>query len=539
MARDSAGGAADKRPTTYNYKTPSLAETRRPPGPARSMRTDQFLKHHGVTSNPFTEEDAQTDPVFKSKCRGTTFHPAWDKVFGEPTDPATSIVFGEKGAGKTAMRLQVIGQLASHNKEVKQGRLWVIEYDDFNPFLDRFADRLSARKQRDPAKVLAEWKLWDHMDAILSLGVTDLVDHLLDSPHRDGPEANRLRPSPGATQFKNALDRSQKRDLLLLAACYDNSTAEPFTVRWKRLKRAVGYGAASAWGEALVGLAVTAIAVGAMIATSNWGWLSAPWVYLAVAFGWLPWVYKWARRRWMAGKVSKHLRVLRRDAGSIRELLMSFASRDLLNQPLPDKNRTDDRYELLGKLQGVLRALGVTGVVVLVDRVDEPHLLNGKAELMRDLVWSMLDNKFLKQPGIGLKLLLPSELAEHVHREDRDFHQRSRLDKQNMVPSLDWTGEALWDLTNDRIAACSDADPSPTIREMISADVSDERLLDAFRSLRTPRHLFKFLFRLISTHCSAHKDTDPAWKINRETFESVLAVYTREQAAVDRGLSVG
>ena len=49
-------------------------------------------------------------------------------------------------------------------------------------------------------------------------------------------------------------------------------------------------------------------------------------------------------------------------------------------QPLPNKERTDDRYELLIKLQGILRTLGYAGVIVLIDRVDEPHVINGSAE---------------------------------------------------------------------------------------------------------------------------------------------------------------
>ena len=64
------------------------------------MKTQQFLEHHGIAVNPFAEEDAQTDPVFKDHCSDRTFHPAWDKVYGNPSDPATSIVFGEKGAGQ-------------------------------------------------------------------------------------------------------------------------------------------------------------------------------------------------------------------------------------------------------------------------------------------------------------------------------------------------------------------------------------------------------------------------------------------------------
>ncbi|MEM8865046.1 MAG: hypothetical protein AAGF31_05815 [Planctomycetota bacterium] len=508
------------------------------------MRTDQFFDHHGIDANPFAEEDAQTDPVFKNRCRENTFHPAWDKVFGEPSDPATSIVFGEKGAGKTALRLQVMGRLAEHNRDNKQDRLWVIEYDDFNPFLDRFADRLSVRKQRDPAKVLAEWKLWDHMDAILSLGVTDLVDHLLLSKHPKGPSANRLRPSATESDPAKALDHAQQRDLLLLAACYDDSTAEPITQRWNRLRRKLGYGGWGPagwrpWGEAAIGLGVLAIALSVIGYFEKWTWLTSIWLYVLLLAAWSPWLWKCFRQHLQARRITKSIRALKRDTVSTRGLLMSLTSADLENQPLPNKPRTDDRYELLAKLQGVLRSLGVTGLVVLVDRVDEPHLTGGKVELMRDLVWSMLDNKFLKQPGIGLKLLLPDELMQHLNREGRDFHQRARIDKQNLVPSLDWTGEALLDLANARLIACAAEGHSPQLDRLLAEDITEQRLIDAFRSLRTPRHLFKFLYRLIAAHCNAHTDTAPEWKIPRETFESVFALYSRDQAAVDRGLSAG
>ena len=82
--------------------------------------------------------------------------------------------------------------------------------------LDRFADRLSARKQRDPSRVLAEWKLWDHMDAILSLAVTDLVDHLTGAKRVTKSSTNRLQPSATASSPAKALDHAQKRDLLIL-----------------------------------------------------------------------------------------------------------------------------------------------------------------------------------------------------------------------------------------------------------------------------------------------------------------------------------
>ncbi len=498
------------------------------------MRVQQLLEHHGIAVNPFAEEDAQSDPVFKERCRDLTYHPAWDKVYGNPSDPATSIVFGEKGSGKTAMRMQIVGRIALHNARPQNGRLFVIEYDDFNPFLDHFADRLSARKQRDPAKVLAEWKLWDHMDAILSLGVTSLVDRLLGVPQPTGPDANQVGPDR-----LRSLDRHQKRDLLMLVACYDNSTRENVVSRWSRLRRKLRYQTWTSWWDRAVGLVVTAAVIATTLYSQKWDWLVTPWPYAIVALGWLPWIVRLWKWLWVARRVAHHVRVLKPHITSLRRLLMRFPKRDIDGQPLPETQRTDDRFELLSKFQGVLKTLGCEGVVVLVDRVDEPHLIAGSVDRMRAFIWSMLDNKFLKQPGVGLKLLLPRELADSMHREDRDFYQRARLDKQNMVPSLEWTGQALYDLANARIRSCGANGKQPTIRSLLDDSITEERLIDAFRALRVPRHLFKFLYRLLVAHCNAHTDDKPVWEISKETFEATLAVYSRDQDAVDRGLQAG
>ena len=498
------------------------------------MRVQQLLEHHGIGVNPFAEEDAQSDPVFKERCRDAAYHPAWDKVYGDPADPATSIVFGEKGSGKTAMRMQMAGRMALYNAESKNSRLFVIEYDNFNPFLDHFADRLSARKQRDPARVLAEWKLWDHMDAILSLGVTSLVDRLLGAPHPTGPAANHL----DADRLRD-LDRQQKRDLLLLVACYDNSTGENVVSRWGRLRRRLHFHTWYTWWDRALGLAVTLAVVATIVYWRQWDWLATPWPYLIVAAGWVPFLARLVKWYLTARRIARNVRVLKPHVTSLRRLLMRFPRRDIENQPLPENQRTDDRYELLAKFQGVLKSLGAGGVVVLVDRVDEPHLITGSIDRMRALVWSMLDNKFLKQPGVGLKMMLPRELADHLQREDRDFYQRARLDKQNMIPSLEWTGEALYDLANARIRSCGSDGKQPTMRSLLDESITDQRLIDAFRSLRVPRHLFKFLYRLLVAHCNAHTDDKPVWRIPRETFEATLAVYSRDQDAVDRGLAAG
>ena len=501
------------------------------------MKIQDLLDHHGIRRNPFAEEDAQTDPVFKDTCISGTHHPVWDKVFGDPHDPATAIVFGEKGSGKTAMRLQIAQHLEEFNTNHKETKIFVIQYDDFNPFLDRFQQKLG-RQGRRVDRVLNQWKLWDHMDAILTLGVTGLIDQILDVPR-----PNQHTPASLSQPEIARLDRHQARDLLLLAACYDRSTAETVYGRWNRLRKSLKFRSLAAGRTKALGV-IGSISLMALLITlavyQQWEWIKPVWPYiLLLMLTWTPWLWRFIKFFWMAHTITRHVRVGNLDSGTLRKILSTFASAELASQPLPAHDRTDDRYELLSKFQGTLAGLGYSGIVVLVDRLDEPHAIYGSADLMKAFLWPMLDNKFLKQAGIGLKLMLPIELVPYIDREEQTFFQRARLDKQNLIRSLEWTGEALYDVANARLRACAADGATPKLIDWFDDSVSEQHLIDGLRSLRVPRHLFKFLYRLLVAHCTTYTDANPVWKITRDTFESVLAVYHRDQDAVDRGVSAG
>lgn len=498
------------------------------------MKLQQFLEHHGISRNPFAEEDAQSDQVFKDHCIHDAYHPSWDKIFGEPTEPATSVVFGEKGAGKTAMRLQIARHLEEFNATHPTERRFVIQYDDFNPFIDRFVNCLPARRRRID-RALASWRLWDHIDAILSLGVTDLVNRVLHSQRKESAAA--LPPDDLAK-----LDIHQRRDLLLLAALYDQSIEQPIVQRWKQVAWRLRFWSLKSYLPMLIGVLVTLLTLWLALvvyrARPEEGWATLRkqipvWAYLlAMIVGWLPWLWKAGSRGWKAWNIHRNLRVMNRPLVPLAKILMRLTSAELAGQPLPTQERTDDRYELLSKFQALLSSLGYGGVYVLVDRVDEPYLINGSSEYMKALIWPLLDNKFLKHPGLGIKLLLPAELKYYVEREGREFAQRARLDKQNMVPSLTWTGEALFDVANARLRACAAPGQSPNIRDLFDSTISHDRLLEAFRRLRVPRHLHKFLYSLLVAHCNAYTEDAPQWKITRERFEAELALYEREMGSV-------
>lgn len=495
------------------------------------MKIQQFLEHHGILRNPFVEEDAQTDQVFREHCIKSTYHAASDKIIGDPLQPSTSVVFGEKGSGKTALRLQIVQGLTQHNAAHPNEQVFVIEYDNLNPFLDRFQSKMPGRLQR-PDLAIGQWKLWDHMDAILSLGTTRLMNEILGiRPHGAEPSQSVLPLS--------TLDRYQRRDLLLLAACYDDSQGEPLSKRWTHLRGLLRYQNLLSFRWLALGAALTCAVFGLIAVTGNWSWLKSWIPYLILVAGWIPFGLRTAKIALLARSINKQLRVLERNPAMLRKVLARLPHDELAGQPLPNKQRSDDRYELLGKLQSILRTLGYGSIVVILDRLDEPNLVNGSPERMKSLLWSLFDNKLLKHEGIGFKLLLPIELSYFIEREDREFYQRARLDKQNLVPSLQWTGEALFDVANARVKACSKQGASPTLSQLFDPSVDDRRLISAFRALRVPRGLFKFLYRVFVRHCQINTDDRPNWKISSDTFEAVLSLYLRDQDAFERGVGAG
>jgi hypothetical protein len=512
----------------------------------RLMKVQQFLAHYGITENPFSPEDAQTDHIFRKFCLHATHHPAWDKIYGNPESPGTSVVFGEKGSGKTALRLQIVDELAAFNRAHPDRRCFVIEYDDFNPFLDAFRDRLHGRKRRTD-RMFAQWRLWDHMDAILSLGITRLVRAVTvardkaETERTDGVPAPRADAAPIETRLLDRLSRDQKRDLLLLAAFYEHSYDRPPRSRWNALRRALRFSTWRTKWDVLLGLLVTVLTVVLVVRFGGGRELFQHWwVAAVIVAGWLPWLLWQARLLWTSWRTSWQIRVFDHLTNTLRGILAQFERKELRGQPIPMKDRSDDRYELLAKFQAILQSLGFVSIVVAVDRVDEPHLVNGSPERMREFLWPMFDNKFLKHPGLGFKLLLPAEVANFLKREEKEFYERSRLDKQNLVLSLEWTGESLYDVANDRMRGCADSGhQAVSIRDLFDPSIDERELIGTFARLRVPRHLFKFLYRLLVEHANRYTDANPCWKIGRETLHSTVALYLRDLEALDRGLGPG
>ena len=491
------------------------------------MKLSDFLKHHGIISNPFAEEDAQSDSVFQNGCVESARHPAWDKIFGDPALPSTSIVFGEKGSGKTALKIQMNRQIGKYNQENPDKRDFVIQYDDFNPFLDAFQERFS-KLWRKPATLLKNWKLWDHIDAILTLGVTKLTDQALQVRDANGNVAPELD--------LKSLDDNQKRDFLFLAALYDQSPSGGQYGRWTKLRKKLGVYNLAAWKW--FSIAIAWLSLFCLIAIGLWhmeilksSHLLSIYFWLALFIGFIPWIWRFVTLHWEARKLWKNLRVRNFDKAPMRQILLDTPTSQLTGQPMPTRAQSDDRYALLEKFSNLTKVLGYKSIVVLVDRVDEPYMITGSAPLMRDFIWPLLDNKLLKYPDVAFKLLLPAELYDFAKKEGSEFNERSRLDKQNLIPSLTWTGHSLYDLVNARLAACTDntmVDVPETLDKWFDDNMTFDHLTNALERIRTPRRVFKFLYELMCEHAQSFTDQNPQWRIATSEFDGTLKHFLKE-----------
>eukprot|EP00752_Nemacystus_decipiens_P015973 g14278.t1 len=505
------------------------------------MNAQTFFEHHGIDANPFAAEEARLDPIFERLPGGATDHPDFGKIMGPIDQPATAVVFGEKGSGKTAIRLMLGKKINEHNSKPDNSPVLVVAYDDLNPVLDKL---LSAKRQKADA-MLEKFRLEDHQDAILARAVTKLVSAMLEEKDHT-PE-----PSPKIDMSRKAIKRlpmQTRVDLAVLAALYDEPASGSALPRFEKLKGKLRLGWHLPQWWVLTKAIVYSAAAGALyimqrIMEDDPGWLM-PALIAAIVFSaglWLFYLYRLVRLWSIARRATREMPAVNRGADVLRKMLELFRASQLAGQPIPSPPRGgtalgDTRYQLTRRFVTALGEMGFAGMVVFIDRLDEPTLVHGDAEKMKAIAWPMFDNKFLKQERVGMKLLLPLELRYELARESATFFQEARLDKQNLVDQLTWSGATLYDLCNKRLAACHTGQGDvPTLRSIFAEDVTREMLIDGLDQMHQPRDAFKFLYAAIQEHCRLVADDEKNYTIARLTLETVRRDQARRVQELYRG----
>ena len=571
------------------------------------MKIESFLEHHGLAENPFGAEEARHDPIFSRLIESNIAHPDFPKVLGQIDRPSTAVVFGEKGTGKTAIRLLIGRRVTEHNDQYPESRTLLVGYDDLNPVLDRVIQRrrekMGAYKaaRTSVEQILEMIRLEDHQDAILSLAVTKLVDGILQVT---GPAGESLAMPAKVEKRLRKLPRPVRVDLAVLTALYDLPRSGSVVQRWRRLRSKLRLGWTTPVAHLRI-LAMIAAVLAVVFAAGHYtffgdtGWLLPAAAVSAagslVLLG--AWAYRHFKNWSLCRKIHGEVLAVPRQASDLRRMLLELRSSDMENHPWPVSGaetiegpgkvdrlagQQDSRYQLTDRLLGVLEGLGYVGMMVLVDRVDEPAVVSGQPDRMRAVVWPMLENKFLQQERVGLKLLLPIELRHLLHRESSSFFQEARMDKQNMVDRLSWSGATLFDLCTQRLRACwtpqsnpgsptssesappaemshvdddtgsasddprSDIQrdtPSPSLARSINLsdlfqdDVSQEMLIDALDQMHQPRDAFKFLYSVLQEHCRSIPEDQPVYQIPRLTLDAVRRHQSQRVQELYRGLT--
>ncbi|MFN0059077.1 MAG: hypothetical protein ACKVX7_11515 [Planctomycetota bacterium] len=493
------------------------------------MHVSSFLSHWQLNEHPFLAEEARLDTVF-SRLAPRTRHPDFAKVLGDPARPGTAVVFGEKGSGKTAMRLQIEAAVRTHNDARPDTRIWVIAYDELNPMLDSFCRRAGARS-KSPEETLAKLTLVDHIDGMLSVATPGLVDLVL----------------AGATANGKALrlDAATRQDVAMLAALYDRGAVPE---RAARLRRRLGFWAPS---RLLVTrwLALTLVVLFGAAALGyryTHGPESERDLLLLIALGALGVVALAAgiragieaARVWrLAHRVHRQVRVIERSPGTLRHALERLPTPVLGAASFPIDALDESRYQLLDRFRRAIAPLGYVHVLVLFDRLDEPTLVSGDTRRMRAVAWPLFNNKFLQQPGFAIKMMLPLELRHELRRESSEFFQEARLDKQSLVERLSWSGATLYDLCSERLVGCRAAGAEPlSLVALFGDDVNRQDLIDALDQMRQPRDAFKLLYQVIQEHCTHTPEESAVWRIPRLTLDHVRRAQSGRLEELQRGI---
>ncbi len=528
------------------------------------MNVSDFLAHHGVTENPFGAEEARHDPIFERLIHDNTSHPDFAKILGRIDQPSAAIVFGEKGSGKTAIRLLIGRRVSQHNRAVAAGeagdarQTLLVAYDDLNPVLDRFVKhrrRFATDRDlsdADTERLLAQFRLVDHQDAILSRAVTRLTDALLQETSGAGNGDERIE-LPNVRNLKG-MPRRLRVNMAILAALYDQPADGSVTARWQRLRQRLKLGwrlpfNLTKWAGIVLLVAAAGLGIARAVMNEEPSWMVYALVASAVAGVVLVGMWAWRTMTlWnLARRIHRDTPTVDRTTGELRRMLGMLRANDLAHQPWPIAQAgSDARYDLTRRLLDVLSHFNYGSMIVLVDRVDEPTLVSGRAERMKSIVWPMFDNKFLQQQSIAMKLLLPIELRYLLQREPGDFFQEARLDKQNMIDRLTWSGATLYDLCSNRLRACRKAEPqgdgTPTDRpiqltDLFEEDVTRQLLIDALDQMHQPRDAFKFLYAVVQEHCRTVTADEASYRIPRLTLENVRRTQAQRVQELHRGLA--
>ena len=318
------------------------------------MKIQQFLEHHGLVSNPFADEDAQTDLVFKGACIRSVFHPAWDKIYGDPTEPATSRRLRREGLrqdGHAVAGRAAAGRLQRRSSRPPGLRRAVRRLQPVHRPFPRGFSRPLAADRSGPGPMAAVGPHRRHplagRDATGRIASWRCSRPAIRPPATSRCRSTSSTPTRPATWpcwRRSTINRRPRTRPFAGSGCGRSCASPPGS------RNGTWPSASSSpwrpWG-------CSSISAGRTSAPSGAG------CSLVIAAGWLPWLGRFLKYTWKAWQIGRNTRVLNHSIRPLRKILLNFPAAQLVGQPLPVAQQTDHRYQLLDKLQSALAVAAV------------------------------------------------------------------------------------------------------------------------------------------------------------------------------------
>ena len=510
-----------------------------------AIKTEDFLASHQLLRNPFTEDDSQNDQVFIDLLAESGFrfnHADWEKFCGYPMGIGTSMVFGSKGSGKSAMRLAM--ERIFENDPQTSDKILLVKYDNFNEFLEKIKQKIEKKRNKiqnskwfgkKPVKqfFIDEFKLVNHLDSMLVCSIQSIFEKF--SKH---PQLLENIIS-GSIHFPENL----KKDLYFLATVYLKGSPDYYT---KTLKSLAGKFLVNAplekiklWAKDGINFLISSSVASILFAALTEFPMESPWtvlIFFATFASHLS-IFRLIKKTYfkkIAESLNSGILVRERETNDLSNSLANLDAEYLDSLTLKNmdiKVNEELRFQLLKKLLQISSAMGFERVVVIMDRIDEPHMIMGDKEKMYEFIKPLWNNKLLQMDeNISFKMLLPKQLHEYVRKADSTDANIARWDKQKIIYPFRWSKGELYDLLSDRLRVCREnKSESYPLLSLFESDISKDKVLDVLDKLRQPRFALKFMYNIIRQGCAEQDKTDEEpVKIGLEVFYKVKATIERD-----------
>lgn len=232
----------------------------------------------------------------------------------------------------------------------------------------------------------------------------------------------------------------------------------------------------------------------------------------------------WVNERWssLAGLIGSIASAFTRKADPNLDVSKNVEQILTVKNAKPDEMLQHARAILEKALEAV-KVFGFSGIIVLVDKVDETMLTTNSAESSAQLLFPVLAHtQLLEIPNLGLMFFLWDRVRDHFNRGGK---YEIRLDKIAKA-EISWEQAYLRNLVDQRIIHFSDGAVQhfgSMLDPQISLENTYRQIIQIAQS--SPREMIRILDTILREHDERYAQEEEAPLINQESIDMGLDVY--------------